>query len=357
MAGAAALAGLPAYAQPYQPPYQQPYQPTQPYQQPASNGLTPLGASGAWSVVQVTTGAGACLLGTPGPNGGMLFIGTAGGNQVLTLGFDKPSWNIPASAAPSVTFQVDNYPPVNTTPTKATYATGMSFSINADFMRDFIHEVTSGSTLTVRFSGSEPPWTVSLAGTTAVWAPFMHCAESVAPSFVATLNQQYTPYAPSQTYAGTPQPYVAAPQPYVAAPQPYTAPYAPPPHAPQMVSQPLQLDGGVFTLPATIGTRTFTFALDTGSSVVAVPEDVARMLERDGVLTVTGSGKVVLADGSKVAIRNGILGSVTVGGITVNNVECEITSKGSPLLLGQSWMHKFKSVGIDYASNSLNIRV
>jgi len=252
--------------------------------------------------------------------------------------------------------EIDQFPPITGGQGIVFNSNTLSFTVSPDFTKEFVHELTSGLYLTVRFQGNEPPWVIPLDGTTGIWPAYMRCADGVAPSFVAMLNQgQPQPYAGTQPYntPQTSQPYV----PSAPAPQPYNPPQ------PNTVSQPVVVpmaqEEGAFTVPATIGGRTtLTFVFDTGASAVVIPADIAATLERNGMLTETGiSGTAELADGNKVVSRSGILNSVTVGGITVNNVECEIAPKGSSLLLGQTWMRKFRSVAIDYGSNALDIRV
>jgi len=363
MASAAVLAALPAYAQPYQPPYPQPNQQYQPLMPPNPNQPLPqqpsdminLGQSGYWSALQFTSGTGSCVAGTTLANGGMITLGVNGTYQRLGIAFTRNEWNIPSSVTPTATMEIDQFPPITGGQGVVFAHNSLTFTIAPDFTKEFVHELTSGRYLTVRFQGNEPPWTIPLDGTTGIWATYMRCADGVAPNFVATLNQgQPQPYAGTQPY-NTPssQPYL----PSAPAPQPYNPPQ--PSNVSQPVVVPMAQVDGTFTVPATIGGRTaLTFILDTGASSVVIPADIAAELERDGMLTETGvTGTAVLANGHKFVSKGAILNSVTVGGVTINDVECEIAPKGSSLLLGQTWMRKFKSVAIDYASNSLNIRV
>lgn len=107
--------------------------------------------------------------------------------------------------------------------------------------------------------------------------------------------------------------------------------------------------GGGYLISARInGTVTVSFVLDTGASDVSIPETVARELERAGKpAEPLGTGTYVLADGSKVRKRRVLLREVTVGGQTVTNVTASISAPGSPPLLGQSFLSKFKSWTLD----------
>lgn len=205
-----------------------------------------LANSGYWSAAQLSAPPGgfpSCSVDTISPaDGRMLGISVNTGDQTLRLSFDKQSWQIPSSAYITATVQIDGYPawsqPVGTG--AVSYDShGMSMSVQPAVSREFVHEITSGSTITVRFTGNEPPWTFSLWGTTAVWGPFMQCAQNIAPQFVAALTPTQ-PFVAPQPYAAAPQPYVpAAPQPYVsAAPQPYVPVPTPQPQPPMQPTSP-----------------------------------------------------------------------------------------------------------------------
>src|SRR5262245_6532250 len=77
----------------------------------------------------------------------------------------------------------------------------------------------------------------------------------------------------------------------------------------EAVSETIQLQNehGTYMVPITInGSVTVPFILDTGSSEVAIPEDVFRTLIRTGTVNDTdfiGEGTYVLADGSQHASK------------------------------------------------------
>jgi clan AA aspartic protease (TIGR02281 family) len=108
---------------------------------------------------------------------------------------------------------------------------------------------------------------------------------------------------------------------------------------------------GTFTLLATLnGTTTLPFTLDTGASRVTLPRGVALELMRNGSLTVSdyvGHAVSTLADGSRRRDMLYRLRSITIGGLRVPDVECSIGDERSSLLLGQSFLSKFRSWSID----------
>jgi clan AA aspartic protease (TIGR02281 family) len=100
-----------------------------------------------------------------------------------------------------------------------------------------------------------------------------------------------------------------------------------------------------------------TFVLDTGASDVSIPENVARDLERAGKpAEPLGMATYVLADGSKVRKRRVLLRELTVGGQTVSNVMASISERGSPPLLGQSFLSKFASWTLDNERSVLTLK-
>jgi clan AA aspartic protease (TIGR02281 family) len=118
--------------------------------------------------------------------------------------------------------------------------------------------------------------------------------------------------------------------------------------------------GSLLAVPAEInGRTTLDFAIDSGASKVVLPADIFSALKRSGVIKekdITGLETYVLADGSKGRGTTFIIRSLKVGNITVENVEGAVTSpnvEGSvtssqgSLLLGQSFLKRFKSWSLD----------
>jgi clan AA aspartic protease (TIGR02281 family) len=133
------------------------------------------------------------------------------------------------------------------------------------------------------------------------------------------------------------------------------------PAGPQAVTEvPLGRSHGTFTLRATVnGMTTLPFTLDSGASAVVIPRSVAEELIQNGTLTdddYVGPTVSSLADGS--LHRNDVitLHSITVGGQTVNNVKCVVGDEGSSLLLGETFLHKFKSWKIDNSRGVLTLQ-
>ena len=114
---------------------------------------------------------------------------------------------------------------------------------------------------------------------------------------------------------------------------------------------PLKKEGGTFVLPVQInGAITLDFTVDSGAADVSVPADVFSTLRRTGTIKVSdiiGEQTYVLADGSKAQSFTFTIRSLKVGNKVVENVTGSVASARGPLLLGQSFLERFKSWSID----------
>jgi clan AA aspartic protease (TIGR02281 family) len=119
----------------------------------------------------------------------------------------------------------------------------------------------------------------------------------------------------------------------------------------------LHAQHGVLFVPVSINNRiTLDFILDSGASDVSIPEDVVLTLTRTGTLTAadfTGTATYILADGSRVPSRTFRIRSLKVGDMILENVSGSVASVKGSLLLGQSFLRRFKSWSIDNARQVL----
>lgn len=122
---------------------------------------------------------------------------------------------------------------------------------------------------------------------------------------------------------------------------------------------PLQKDGGTFVVPVLINNIiTLNFVVDSGATDVSIPEDVVRTLIRTGTLKRSdflGKKTYVLADGSKVPSQTFRIRSMRVGDRVVENVTGSMTTVEGSLLLGQSFLGRFKSWSIDNGKHALRL--
>jgi predicted aspartyl protease len=83
-------------------------------------------------------------------------------------------------------------------------------------------------------------------------------------------------------------------------------------------------------------------------------------LIRDGTIQFkhrSPKGSYKLADGTIVEYKRTLIPSLTVGGNRVSNVAASIVPDDQPLLLGKSFLDKFKSWKIDNSKGVLIIQI
>jgi clan AA aspartic protease (TIGR02281 family) len=129
------------------------------------------------------------------------------------------------------------------------------------------------------------------------------------------------------------------------------------PSAPAGVA--LKKAGGTFVVPVEInGAITLDFTVDSGAADVSVPLDVYSTLMRKGTIKdsdVIGERTYVLADGSKVQSFTFAIRSLKVGDIVVENVIGSVGPMQGSLLLGQSFLERFKSWSVDNTKHVLRL--
>jgi clan AA aspartic protease (TIGR02281 family) len=117
------------------------------------------------------------------------------------------------------------------------------------------------------------------------------------------------------------------------------------------VSVPLQNRGGTFLVPITINGRIeLDFTVDSGASTVVVPADVFGTLIRTGTIAdadLTGKQNFTLADGSTQTQETFRIRSLTIGDRVLHDVEASVAPIAGSLLLGQSFLRRFKSWSMD----------
>jgi predicted aspartyl protease len=118
---------------------------------------------------------------------------------------------------------------------------------------------------------------------------------------------------------------------------------------------------GVLLVPVTINDKiTLDFVLDSGAAEVSVPADVILTLMRTGTLTAqdfTGARTYVLADGSTVPSQTFRIRSLKIGDWSLENVSGSVSSVEGSLLLGQSFLSRFKSWTVDNVRQVLTLQM
>jgi predicted aspartyl protease len=120
---------------------------------------------------------------------------------------------------------------------------------------------------------------------------------------------------------------------------------------------PLKEKGGTYVVPVLINKAiTLNFVIDSGASDVSIPADVVLTLVRSGTLQRSdfiGTKTYRLADGSTVPSTTFRIRSLTMNNIVIENVTGSIAPVAGELLLGQSFLNRFKSWSIDNAKQAL----
>ncbi len=122
----------------------------------------------------------------------------------------------------------------------------------------------------------------------------------------------------------------------------------------------MEKNGGVYVVPVRFNDAiTLDAVVDSGASDVSIPADVVLTLMRTKTVSAQdflGQQTYVLADGSKVPSERFRIRSMKVGNKTVENVTASITPVKGEILLGQSFLSKFKSWSIDNETHVLFLR-
>ena len=201
---------------------------------PAGAALTTYYHAGSWHAFSGTDPSNrlVCGIGTENTQDGRALTITADiGAPGLTFEAKKPTWTIPAGTSVPVVLQIDRRATWNVQATGK--ATALRWSLGPDQAATFGSRFRGGSAMTLRFpAGSEPPWTISLAGSNAADHTFARCI---------TDQTRRMQAAQTAAAAGPTQPYGApATQPFT----PQTAPAAAAPTAPAPTPAPATKPGG-----------------------------------------------------------------------------------------------------------------
>jgi clan AA aspartic protease (TIGR02281 family) len=121
---------------------------------------------------------------------------------------------------------------------------------------------------------------------------------------------------------------------------------------------PLQSDGGVEKVPVIVsggnGGVALQFVVDSGASIVVLPEDVYSTLVRAGAVGASiGQEQYRLADGSTGTAPVFLLHQIKVGSHILANVPASVMNHNGDLLLGQSFLTRFASWSMDNRRHAL----
>jgi hypothetical protein len=119
----------------------------------------------------------------------------------------------------------------------------------------------------------------------------------------------------------------------------------------------LEKQGGVLVVPVRINNAIdLNFVVDSGAADVSIPADVVLTLMRTGTISddeFLGKRDYTLADGTVVPSTMFRIRSLKVGNRVLENVTASVAGDKGLLLLGQSFLSRFKSWHIDNKRQAL----
>jgi hypothetical protein len=183
--------------------------------------------AGAWDAFsgRSDTGGAVCGVGTTNPTD----------NQRLSIRFDiggpdtifsagKPDWSIPADTHMTVVMQVGLNTPW--TMRAVGHDHSIEWTLDPNAVQVFDRQFRGSPSMTLTFpDGNEPPWSLSLAGSSAISDTFTRCIRDLTQQVQAAQSQ------------GRPQPANGTPPPQSPT-QPFGAPASPPPGQPAAPASP-----------------------------------------------------------------------------------------------------------------------
>ena len=120
---------------------------------------------------------------------------------------------------------------------------------------------------------------------------------------------------------------------------------------------PLENLGGTMVAPVVINNAIkLNFFVDSGASEVSIPADVFSTLLRTNTLTqtdITGFRNYKNADGEVFRSNTFVIRSLKLGDVEVLNVPAKVAPTNAPLLLGQSFLKRFKTWSINNSTQEL----
>ena len=163
----------------------------------ASAATTVYYHSGSWQAFSGTDAENqvVCGIGTESPNDGRrLDLTFVIGGDALFFQATKPNWSIPNGTQVPMVMQIGLAEPWNAQGTGN--GTSIAWSMTRDETSAFRQQFRQAGSMTLSFpSGNEPPWTVSLRGSTGADNTFARCIRDL-----TRRQQAQQPTAPTQPF-------------------------------------------------------------------------------------------------------------------------------------------------------------
>lgn len=119
---------------------------------------------------------------------------------------------------------------------------------------------------------------------------------------------------------------------------------------------PLIKKGTLYTIIAQINNLDISFIFDSGASECTISEEIFNQLEIDEdkkLFQKLSDGLYKVADGRVIVQKRYLLSNFKVGDSNYEGIIFTVSQKGSPNLLGQSFLNKFSSWTLDSDKNTL----
>jgi clan AA aspartic protease (TIGR02281 family) len=127
----------------------------------------------------------------------------------------------------------------------------------------------------------------------------------------------------------------------------------------KLISVPVKRQGNTYSVEISIGGKNLVYIIDSGASEMFISNSTEKFLLDLGIIRNSDylpSKTFVLADGSEKIYRRVKIPTIRIGTIKVEDVEAAITEDNSPLLLGKSFLDKFKSWKVNNANLTIELQ-
>ncbi|MCW5773297.1 MAG: hypothetical protein KIT16_16775 [Rhodospirillaceae bacterium] len=146
----------------------------------AEAGTHVLARAGAWEAFGGTTNSGRGVCGiSASPSGQYFGLKQFAGDPTFTIQLGKASWRIEDGAKQKLTMRFDSKRIWHATGTGFHFNDGdggLEFTINRAELDNFLREFLDSGVLRIAFEQSNAsPWSISLAGTSALYVPLQRC--------------------------------------------------------------------------------------------------------------------------------------------------------------------------------------
>ncbi len=129
------------------------------------------------------------------------------GGTTTVFSVDKNTWSIPDNTRITVVMQVG----LNTPSTQQAtgHGTAADWTLDPGSMQAFNQQFRAASSMTLTFpDGNEPPWSLSLAGSTAISDTFARCVRDL----TRQMQVAQPPTSPAPPPSGATQPFSPSPE-------------------------------------------------------------------------------------------------------------------------------------------------